>query len=43
MATPNAMPTKIRKAPRPQRKPRTIRNTQMRDQLAALNLNQEGK
>lgn len=31
--TPNAMPNKIAKAPRPERKPRPIRNTQLADQL----------
>lgn len=32
------MPTKIPKAPRPERKPRPIRNNQLRDQLSSINL-----
>lgn len=36
MITPNAMPANIRKVPRPERKPRTIRNTQMADQLKKM-------
>lgn len=44
--TPNAMPKAIAKnltflAPKKPRKPRTIRNNQLRDQLAAWN-NQKG-
>lgn len=31
--TPNAMPARLTKAPRKVRAPRTIRNTQMADQL----------
>lgn len=36
--SPNAMPAKIAatKAPRKERKPRTIRNTQMADQLKEM-------
>lgn len=35
MNTPNAMPAKRTKAPRRERTPRTIRNTQLADQLRA--------
>ena len=31
--SPNQMPAKIRKAPRPERKPRPIKNTQLADAL----------
>ena len=34
--TPNAMPARLTKAPRKVRAPRTIRNTQMADQLKEM-------